>query len=83
MREQLKSKKFRVLIVGIVLAIGGKLGLNLDPILIKYVVGLCMAYLVSQGIADQGKEAAKINALNPKGPEQISIQTVTKEQSNG
>ena len=58
----LASKKFVAMIVGLIVIIVGKLGLNLDPEAVTKVVGLIMAYIVGQGIADNGKEAAKVEA---------------------
>lgn len=55
------SKKFIVAVVGVIIAIAGKHGLSLDPQTVEHVVYLFVAYLLGQGIADHGKEAAKVN----------------------
>lgn len=56
------SKKFLVMLAGVVLAIANKLGLDLDPELVNQILALVGVYIVGQGIADRGKEAAKVNA---------------------
>ena len=65
-RETLSSKKFRALAIGVVgLIFGDTLGL--DPVNVQYFIGLIGTYLVGQGIADHGKEAAKIKNLEVSG----------------
>jgi hypothetical protein len=56
------SKKFLVMLAAIVMAIASKLGLNLDPDLVNQVLAMAAAYILGQGIADRGKEAAKVEA---------------------
>lgn len=53
------SKKFLVMLAGIILASASKLGLDLDPDLVNQILALAGAYILGQGIADHGKEAAK------------------------
>lgn len=60
-REFVTSKKFIVAVVGVIIAIAGRHGLSLDPQTVEHVVYLFVAYLLGQGIADHGKEAAKVN----------------------
>ncbi len=59
-----KSKKFWVAVVGVCVpglnAVFG-LGLAVDEVLT--IIGPLMAYLIGQGIADQGKEAALVVGL--------------------
>jgi hypothetical protein len=62
LKDLLASKKFLVLLAAIIVAIASKLGLNLDPDMLTQIIALAGAYIVGQGIADHGKEAAKINA---------------------
>ena len=57
----LGSKKFAVTIAGLIGTLLAKYKFNVDPQTIQYFVELVIAYLVGQGIADHGKEAAKIN----------------------
>ncbi len=54
------SKKFLVMLAGIILAVANKLGLDLDPELVNQILALVGVYIVGQGIADRGKEAAKL-----------------------
>ena len=58
--DLLKSKKFQVLIIGLVVTVGGKLGFDLDTETITAIVGLVASYIVGQGVADHGKEKAKV-----------------------
>jgi len=53
------SKKFLVMLAGILLASASKLGLDLDEDLVNQILAMVGAYVVGQGIADHGKEAAK------------------------
>jgi hypothetical protein len=60
MRGLFDSKKSAVLVAGIVIFLGARFGLDIpreDADIIAYMVS---AYLVGQGIADHGKEAAKL-----------------------
>lgn len=61
-REFLTSKKFIVAIVGIVITLAGRYNLDLDPEAVEKIVYVIVAYLIGQGWADSGKEAAKIHA---------------------
>jgi uncharacterized membrane protein (DUF441 family) len=63
LKNLLSGKKFAAMIIGMVIAIGGKYGLKFDPDLVQEIVGLVIAFIVGQGIADHGKEAAKITAV--------------------
>ncbi len=38
--------------------------IEIDPQTVAEIVGLVATYIVGQGIADNGKEAAKINAVS-------------------
>lgn len=64
----LHSKKFVAAIIGIIITIGGRYGLNLDPQLVQDVVYILIAYIVGQGIADHGKAAAQITAMAEISP---------------
>lgn len=59
------SKKFLVMLAGIILAIASQLGLNIDPKLLDQILTMVSVYIVGQGIADHGKEAAKVAAAAP------------------
>lgn len=62
-RETLKSKKFVLMIAGTLTAALMKIGLNLPTEDVAAVLTPLIAYLLAQGWADNGKEAAKINAV--------------------
>lgn len=62
LRALFASKKFLTAIVATLVAIGARYGLQLDPDLVMLIVGTFAAVIVGQGLQDQGKEAAKINA---------------------
>lgn len=59
LRSLFGSKKFITAIVGVIVALGAKYGLALDPEIIATIVGLFAVLVGAQGLADQGKEAAK------------------------
>lgn len=59
----LSSMKFWTVILGIVTALGAKYGINVDPEVYWSIVGLFGLLLGAQGLADHGKEAAKVAAL--------------------
>jgi hypothetical protein len=60
-KDLLTSKKFIVAAAGVVYAtVGKKLGASADEV--TKTVELVAAYLVGQGIADHGKEKAKVEA---------------------
>ena len=62
------SKKFLTVIASVIVAVAVKLGINdieVDQILA--ILSPAMAYIMGQGIADIGKEQAKVtNSLNGK-----------------
>lgn len=62
--EMLTSKKFVAMIVGLIVTLLAKWKINIDPQVIYSLVGLIIAYIVGQGWADSGKEAAKIEAVS-------------------
>lgn len=59
----LKSKKFWAFIGGCIAAALQAVGL--DPAIAEKLVAMAAAYCVGQGIADAGKEAAKLKAGAP------------------
>jgi hypothetical protein len=61
-RELLTSKKFVAVLIASVVWLGGYVGLDLDPMAVAPVVGAIIAYILGQGLADHGKEAAKVTA---------------------
>ncbi len=56
----LKSKKFQAAVVGLVVAIAGNVGLDLDEVALMTILSPILAYIAGQGLADIGKEKAKI-----------------------
>lgn len=54
------SKKFITALVGLVVALGAKYGLNLDPEIVASIIGLFATVVLGIGLADHGREAAKI-----------------------
>ena len=58
--DLLTSKKFLAMVVGIIMSIATKYGLNIPEDLVNQLVALIVTYVVGQGIADSGKEAARI-----------------------
>ena len=58
----LSSKKLQSMIATVLLVVlNDKLHLGIDPASMIEIVSIVCMYVVGQGIADQGKEAAKIN----------------------
>jgi len=66
MKELLKtlltSKKFLATLVSLCVWVLGRFGLDVDAERLLPVVAIIGAYVVGQGIADSGKEAAKVQA---------------------
>jgi len=57
------SKKFVVTVSALIATLLAKYKLNVDPTMIQYFVGLVIAYVIGQGIADNGKAAAQVAAI--------------------
>lgn len=61
MKKLLTSKRFATAVSGILFVVlNEKLGLDLPMTSVVSIVGLIIAFVVSQGSADKGKEAAKL-----------------------
>lgn len=60
LKELLKSKKFAVALITVVAVLVAKLGYHIDEQEILTVLSPILAYITGQGIADIGKEKAKI-----------------------
>ncbi len=58
--QMFQSKKAIAMLVGLVVAVGGHLGLNLDPDALTTILAPVLAYIVGQGVADHGKEKARM-----------------------
>lgn len=60
-KEFFTSKKFIVAVAGLIITAAGRYGLHFDPDMVQNFVYVIVAYLLAQGWADSGKEAAKVN----------------------
>ena len=60
MKDLLTSKKFLTAVLTVLLMILGKFGLEIDIEVALAIVLPLLAYILGQGIADNGKEKAKI-----------------------
>lgn len=60
-KEMLLSKKFIVAVSGTIVALVAKIGLNLPVEDVATVLSPIIAYIIGQGWADSGKEAAKLS----------------------
>ena len=59
-KEFLTSKKFIVAVAGLIVTALAKLHFDVPESLVQEFVGILIAYLLAQGWADKGKEAAKV-----------------------
>jgi hypothetical protein len=75
LKTLLQQKKFIMTILGLVASITARYGFNLPVEEAATILTAFMVYVYSQGKADTGKEAALIQAANPK-PEHVNIQNV-------
>lgn len=65
----LTSKKFTVAVAGIIVAALAKIHFNVSAELVQEFVVIVVAYILAQGWADSGKEAAKIEAATARETE--------------
>ena len=65
LKDLLASKKFLVTLAAILVYVGGKLGLNLTTDQLMPVLALLASFVVGQGVADMGKEKAKVDSKGP------------------
>lgn len=56
------SMKFWTAVLGLITAIGAKVGFNVDPDVFWAIIGVVTSVILGQGLTDHGKEAAKITA---------------------
>jgi len=61
LKDLLSSKKFVAMLVAIAVFVAGRFGLDVDPATLDHVFAAILVYVGAQGVADHGKEAAKIN----------------------
>lgn len=64
MMALLTSKKFQAALVGLIVAIVAKVGLDLDEQALLTVLSPILTYIAGQAVADIGKEKAKAEASN-------------------
>jgi uncharacterized membrane protein (DUF441 family) len=55
-----KSKKFVAMLAGLIATLVAKIGWELDEATITQIVALVATYIAGQGLADLGKEKAKV-----------------------
>ena len=60
LKDMLGSKKAVAMIVGLVVGFAGKYGLELPTEELTAVLSPVLAYILGQGVADAGKEKARI-----------------------
>lgn len=80
-RGMLSSKKFIAALVAIVVYVGGRFGLDLDPAAVGHAFLALLAYVGAQGIADVGKEAARVNQQAATGATKTTSTTATQPSS--
>ena len=62
------SKKFIIaLLTGILVAVNDALGMPLTPDTITMIAGIAATYILGQGVADVGKEKAKVEMGSGSG----------------
>jgi len=61
LKALLTSKKAAAMVAAVIMTIIGK-KVGLDEAQVTGIVGSIIAYIIGQGIADNGKEAAKVTA---------------------
>ena len=81
LKELLLQKKFLMTILGLLAAFTARYGFELPLEEAAAVLGAFLTYVYSQGKADQGKEAAKIQAASPKPPDTLVQQINEAEPS--
>lgn len=64
LKTLLTSKKFMAMVSGLIVVLLAKLKFEVDPTTIAELVAMVVAFILGQGVADSGKEAAKINAVS-------------------
>ena len=64
LKQMFQSKKAIAMMVGTVVALTGHIGLNLEPDAVAAILTPVMAYIVGQGVADHGKEKARMENGN-------------------
>lgn len=71
-RELLTSKKFVVFVSGLIVTLLAKYKFDVDPATVQNIIYMIVAYLIGQGVADAGKEAAKVSGTVEIATTQLS-----------
>lgn len=58
--DLLQSKKFRAALIGLLVVVVKHFLPDLDETSVQQILAVLLAYIIGQGIADHGKEKAKI-----------------------
>jgi hypothetical protein len=58
--DLLKSKKFQAALIGLAVVVVKHFLPDLDETSVQQILAVLLAYIIGQGIADHGKEKAKI-----------------------
>lgn len=61
LKDMIGSKKAIAMIVGLIVSFAGKYGLELPTEELTAILSPVLAYIVGQGVADAGKEKARID----------------------
>lgn len=79
-KDLLSSKKFLAAIVAVLCWVGLRFGISVDPTQATEAIAPLIAFIVGQGIADHGKEAAIVSAqADGKGPVLAVAQAQAKD----
>ncbi len=82
-KELFGSKKFLVMLAGLVVYLAGRFGFDIDHDALDRIIALVAAYITGQGIADAGKSAAQVTAASPAGQLTAPIQVIGKVADGG
>lgn len=63
LKQLFTGKKFLVMVAGLLVAFAARYGLNLDETEVAGILAVLISYIIAQGQADKGKEAAKVVAI--------------------
>lgn len=62
------SKKFLAALAAIVVYVAGRLGFDVDAVVLDRIVTALLVYVGAQGIADHGKSAAQVSVAADSTP---------------
>lgn len=78
-KDLFSSKKYLMMLTGVLVMLGAKFGLQLDNELIAALLAVIAVTIGAQGVADQGKEAARITAAAAPKLEAVAGQVLTTD----